>query len=49
VGYLQVFHDWFNNGMPMKVEKLNSLLDGLTVSSRLIGGNIPNIIMSIKT
>jgi AcrR family transcriptional regulator len=48
VGYLQVFHDWFNNGMPMKVEKLNSILDKLTVSSRIISSNIPNIIMNIK-
>jgi AcrR family transcriptional regulator len=48
VGYLQVFYDWFNNGMPIKVEKLNSILDKLTVSSRIISSNIPDIIMNIK-
>jgi AcrR family transcriptional regulator len=47
-GCLRVFSDWFNNGMPVKIEKLNSILDKLTVSSRIISSNIPNIIMNIK-
>jgi AcrR family transcriptional regulator len=49
VGYLNVFYDWFNNDMPIKAEKLNSILNKLTVSSRLVSSNIPNIIINIKT
>jgi AcrR family transcriptional regulator len=48
VGYLQVFSDWFNTDMPVSVEKLNSILDTLSASSRLIGGGTPNIIINIK-
>jgi AcrR family transcriptional regulator len=49
VGYLNVVSNWFTHGMPIKVEKLNSILNKLTVSSRVIGGRIPNMIMNIKT
>ncbi|MDR1575410.1 MAG: TetR family transcriptional regulator [Treponema sp.] len=48
IGYLQVISDWFNNGMPIKAEKLNSILNKLTVPSRLISGGIPNININIK-
>jgi AcrR family transcriptional regulator len=48
VGYLQVFSDWFNMDMPVSVEKLNSILDTLSASSRLIGDSTPNIVINIK-
>jgi AcrR family transcriptional regulator len=49
VGYVNVLSDWLNNDMPIKVEKLNFILNELTVSSGFMGSNIPNIIMNIKT